>query len=92
MNLGIEATAIRALDAKKVKIAIFALGFAIVAHNIDDPGEVGRHRLHSDIPGASGPSSGHRSAGHHRLFADWAAVVEAAELAETVGVDGVAAR
>ena len=79
------------LDAQKVPVAILAARLAVVAHDVHDAGQIGRHGLHLYVPRAGGPRGRHGLLADDGLLADGAAVVEAGELAEAVSVDGVAA-
>jgi hypothetical protein len=79
------------LDAQKVPVAILTARLAIVAHYVDHTGQIGGHGLHLDVPGAGGPRGRHGLLTDDGLLADGAAVVETGQLAEAVGVDGVAA-
>ena len=91
LHHGVEAGAMGTLDAQKVPVAILAARLAVVAHDVDDAGQIGGHGLHLDVPRAGGPRGRHGLLADDGLLAYGAAVVEAGELAEAVGVDGVAA-
>lgn len=88
---GVETGTVGTLDAQKVPVAILTACLAVVAHDVDHTGQIGGHWLHLDVPGAGGPSSRHGLLTDDGLLADGAAVVKSGQLAEAVGVDGVAA-
>jgi len=67
------------------------LGFAVVAHNIDNSLQVLRHGLLGNVASASFPCCRHTLLRHDRLFANRTTVVETCKLAEAMGVNGVTA-
>jgi hypothetical protein len=88
----VERVAIRALNTKEMPLPPGTFGFAIIAHNIHNPLQVGGHGMLRNIPSSGFPSSRHTLLTHDCLFTDRAAVVESRKLSETMSVNGVSAR
>ena len=87
----IERGALGALHTEKVPVPVSALCLAIVAHDIHHPLQVRRHGLFGNVTRTGLPRCCHALLGHDSLFANGAPVVKAGELAEAVGVNGMAA-
>lgn len=68
-----------------------ALGLTIVAHNIDDPLQVGRHGMFRNVSRPGLPGCRHGLLGNDCLFANGAAIIKSSQFAEAVGMNGVAA-
>jgi hypothetical protein len=88
----IERVAIRALNTKEMPLPSGTFGFAIIAHDIHNPLQVGGHGVLGNVSSAGFPSSRHTLLTHDCLFTDRATVIESREFPETVGVNGVSAR
>jgi hypothetical protein len=88
----IERVAIRALNTKEMPLSPGTFGFAIIAHDIHNPLQVGGHGMLRNVPSAGFPSSRHTLLTHDSLFTDRATVVEPRKFPEAVGVNGVSAR
>jgi hypothetical protein len=87
----VEGVAFRALNAQKVPFAVVTLGFAVVAHDVDNALQVAGHGMFGNVPGARFPCGGHALLADDRLFANGAAIIKAGKLAKTVCVNGVSA-
>lgn len=79
----------RTLNAQKVPLTSGRFGLTIVAHNIDNPLQVGRHGMFGNIPGPGLPGRRHGLLTDHRLFANRTTVIKAGQFAEAVGVNRV---
>jgi hypothetical protein len=88
----IERVAARALDTKKMPLSPVTFGFAIVAHNIHNPLQIGGHGMFRNIPSAGFPGGRHTLLTDNCLFTDRATVVKPREFPETMGVNRVSAR
>jgi hypothetical protein len=92
LNDRIERVAIRALNTKEMPLPPGTFGFAIIAHDIHNPLQVGGHGMFRNVPSSGFPGGCHTLLTHDCLFTDRATVVESREFPETVGVNGVSAR
>jgi hypothetical protein len=88
----IERVTIRTLDTKEMPLPPGTFGFAIIAHDIHNPLQVGGHGMLRNVPSTGFPGRRHTLLTHDSLFTDRATVVESCEFPETVGVNGVSAR
>ena len=82
----------RTLDSQKVPLSSMGFGFTVVAHDIDNALEIGRHGMFGNVTGPRLPSSRHGLLTDDRLFANGTAVIKAGEFAKAVRVNGVSTR
>jgi hypothetical protein len=88
----VERVASRALNAQKVPVAIGALGFAIIAHDIDNSLQVGGHWVFRNVSRSCLPSGCHALLADHSLFANGTAIIKARKLSKAVRMNGMSAR
>ena len=65
------------------------LCLTIVAHDVDDALQICGHGMFRNISGPGLPSGSHTLLRDDRLLTDWAAIIKASQLPETVRMDGV---
>ena len=68
------------------------LGLAVIAHDIDHALQISGHGMFGNVSGAGFPSRRHALLTHHRLFANWAAVIKASQFSEAMRMNGMSAR
>jgi hypothetical protein len=88
----VKRVAIGTLNTKEMPLSPGTFGFAIIAHDIHNPLQVGGHGMLRNVPSAGLPGCRHTLLTHDSLFTDRATVVESREFPETVGVNSVSAR
>lgn len=91
LDNGVERAARRALNTKKVPVSSMTLCFAIVAHDIDDTLQVGRHWLLRNITSTSFPCCRHALGRHDSFLADWTTIIKAGKLTETMRMNRMTA-
>jgi hypothetical protein len=68
-----------------------AFGLTVIADDINNTLQISRHGVFHNISRPSFPGRCHALLGHHRLFTNRAAIIEAGEFAKAVRVNGVTA-
>lgn len=91
VNYRVETGAVATLDPQKVPRSGIVRSFAVVAGNVDNPGQFGRYRLEGNAGRHGVPGGHHAFLGFGRLFAHGTARIVCGQLAETIPVNGVSA-
>lgn len=68
------------------------LGFTIIAHDINDPLQVGRHGMLRNVPGSRLPRRRHALLTHDSLFANGTTIVKAGQFTKAVRMNGMSTR
>ena len=86
---GVKGRTARTLNPQKVPLSSMRFGFTVIAHNVDNALQIGRHGVLGNIPGSGFPGRRHGLLTHHSLFANGTTVVKAGEFTKAMRVNGV---